>query len=49
MLGHAVWRSLLLVALGIFLRSVGRPQTYFTFEDTLRVARRGHTLAPALG
>jgi heparan-alpha-glucosaminide N-acetyltransferase len=35
MFGHAVWRSLLLIALGIFLRSVGRPQTYFTFEDTL--------------
>jgi predicted acyltransferase len=35
MLGHALWRSLLLIALGIFLRSVGRPQTYFTFEDTL--------------
>lgn len=32
---HAAWRSLLLVALGIFLRSVGRPSTYFTFEDTL--------------
>src|SRR2546421_423615 len=32
---HAVWRSLLLVALGVFLRSVGRPQTNFTFEDTL--------------
>jgi heparan-alpha-glucosaminide N-acetyltransferase len=32
---HAVWRSLLLVALGIFLRSVGREQTNFTFEDTL--------------
>jgi heparan-alpha-glucosaminide N-acetyltransferase len=32
---HALWRSLLLVALGIFLRSQGRPQTYFTFEDVL--------------
>lgn len=32
---HAAWRSLVLVALGIFLRSVGRPSTYFTFEDTL--------------
>ena len=29
------WRSLLLIALGIFLRSQGRPQTYFTFEDVL--------------
>lgn len=33
--GHAVWRSLILIALGIFLRSVGREQTNFTFEDTL--------------
>lgn len=33
--GHALVRSLLLVLLGIFLRSQGRPQTYFTFEDVL--------------
>ena len=32
---HALWRALVLVFLGIWLRSVGRPQTYFTFEDTL--------------
>lgn len=32
---HAFWRSLLLVFLGVFLRSVGRKQTNFTFEDTL--------------
>ena len=32
---HAVWRSLILIALGVFLRSVGRQQTNFTFEDTL--------------
>jgi predicted acyltransferase len=32
---HAAWRSLVLVALGIFLRSMGRPRTNFTFEDTL--------------
>jgi heparan-alpha-glucosaminide N-acetyltransferase len=35
MLGHAVWRALLLISLGIFLRSVGRAQTNFTFEDVL--------------
>ena len=35
MFGHALWRSLLLVALGIFLRSTHSTQTYFTFEDTL--------------
>ncbi len=32
-LGHALWRALILVALGIFLRSNGRDQTNFTFED----------------
>jgi predicted acyltransferase len=32
---HALVRSLLLVALGIYLRSQYRPQTYFTFEDVL--------------
>src|SRR5882757_964931 len=32
---HALWRSLALAALGIFLRSTGSPQTNFTFEDTL--------------
>ena len=35
MLGHAIWRSLALIVLGIFLRSMGRPQTNWTFEDTL--------------
>src|SRR5713101_674517 len=32
---HALWRSLLLIALGVFLRSMHSTQTYFTFEDTL--------------
>jgi predicted acyltransferase len=32
---HAAWRALVLVLLGIFLRSIGRPHTNFTFEDTL--------------
>lgn len=32
---HATWRALLLVLLGIFLRSIDKPRTYFTFEDTL--------------
>ena len=32
---HAVWRSLVLILLGVFLRSIGRHQTYWTFEDTL--------------
>jgi len=33
--GHAVWRALVLIVLGIFLRSIRNEQTYFTFEDTL--------------
>jgi len=35
MIGHAFRRALILIVLGVFLRSLGRPQTYFTFEDTL--------------
>jgi len=40
--GHAVWRAFLLMALGIFLRSIGRHQTYFTFEDTLTQIGMGY-------
>ena len=43
MLGHAVWRSLVLILLGIFLRSLGRPRTYWTFEDTLTQIGLGYT------
>lgn len=32
---HAFWRALVLVLLGVFLRSLRHDQTYFTFEDTL--------------
>jgi predicted acyltransferase len=35
LIAHAAWRSLVLILLGIFLRSTGKPQTNFTFEDTL--------------
>lgn len=35
MLRHAIVRSIVLVLLGVFLRSNGREQTYFTFEDVL--------------
>jgi heparan-alpha-glucosaminide N-acetyltransferase len=45
MLGHALWRSLLLAWLGIFLRSVGAEQTRFTFEDTLTQIGLGYTFA----
>src|SRR4051812_40814574 len=32
---HAAWRALVLVALGVFLRSIGKKMTNYTFEDTL--------------
>lgn len=46
---HALWRSLLLIALGIFLRSTHSPQTYFTFEDTLTQIGLGYPLLFLLG
>jgi len=42
---HTLWRSLLLIALGIFLRSTGSTQTNFTFEDTLTQIGLGYTFA----
>lgn len=35
LIAHAAWRSLLLIVLGIFLRSTGLPKTNFVFTDTL--------------
>ncbi len=49
MFTHALWRSLLLVALGIFLRSTHTPQTNFTFEDTLTQIGLGYPLLFLLG
>src|SRR4051812_48613680 len=49
MLVHAAWRSLLLIALGIFLRSLRGPITYFTFEDTLTQIGLGYTFLFLLG
>ena len=46
---HAAWRSLILIALGIFLRSMHSPQTYFTFEDTLTQIGLGYTFLFLLG
>jgi predicted acyltransferase len=43
MLGHAIWRSVLLILLGIFLRSMEGRQTYWTFEDTLTQIGLGYT------
>ncbi|HEY6490306.1 MAG: DUF5009 domain-containing protein [Terracidiphilus sp.] len=42
---HTLWRSVLLVALGIFLRSTHSTQTNFTFEDTLTQIGLGYTFA----
>jgi heparan-alpha-glucosaminide N-acetyltransferase len=47
--GHALWRSLVLVALGVFLRSMDHPMTYFTFEDTLSQIGLGYPLLFLLG
>ena len=43
MIGHAIWRSAALILLGIFLRSLERPHTYWTFEDTLTQIGLGYT------
>jgi predicted acyltransferase len=43
MLAHAAWRSVALILLGIFLRSLERQQTYWTFEDTLTQIGLGYT------
>jgi predicted acyltransferase len=49
MWAHAIWRSVILVALGIFLRSMHSPQTYFTFEDTLTQIGLGYPLLFLVG
>jgi len=49
MLGHALWRSAALILLGIFLRSLERPHTYWTFEDTLTQIGLGYTFLFLLG
>ena len=46
---HALWRSLVLVALGVFLRSMDHSMTYFTFEDTLSQIGFGYPLLFLLG
>jgi predicted acyltransferase len=49
MLGHAVRRAFLLIFLGIFLRSLRSPHTYFTFEDTLTQIGLGYVFLFLLG
>jgi predicted acyltransferase len=45
MLFHAIVRSVILIYLGIFLRSQGRKIPNFTFEDTLTQIGLGYTFA----
>jgi len=49
MLGHAVWRALVLIVLGILLRSIRQSQTYFTFEDTLTQIGLGYVFLFLMG
>lgn len=46
---HALKRSLILVLLGVFLRSFGREMTYWTFEDTLSQIGLGYPFLFLLG
>lgn len=49
MLGHAIRRALILIFLGIFLRSLWSTQTYYTFEDTLTQIGLGYVFLFLLG
>lgn len=49
MFGHAIRRALILIVLGIFIRSIRSTQTYFTFEDTLTQIGLGYVLLFLLG
>lgn len=49
LLKHAVLRSVILILLGIFLRSLWSNQTNFTFEDTLTMIGLGYTFLFLLG
>lgn len=46
---HTIKRSLILILLGIFLRSMHSDQTNFTFEDTLTQIGLGYPILFALG
>src|SRR4051812_45386244 len=49
MTGHAAWRALILILLGVFLRSTSRNMTYWTFEDTLSQIGLGYVFLFVLG
>jgi predicted acyltransferase len=46
---HGLWRALILVLLGVALRSTGSSQTNWTLEDTLSQIGLGYPLLFALG
>ncbi len=46
---HALWRALVLILLGVFLRSTGRNLTNWTFEDTLTQIGLGYGFLFVLG
>ena len=46
---HTLWRALILILLGVFLRSIGKPLTNWTFEDTLSQIGLGYPFLFALG
>ncbi|MCP9768535.1 DUF5009 domain-containing protein [Lacihabitans sp. LS3-19] len=49
LLMHTIKRSLILVLLGVFLRSIDRQMTYWTFEDTLSQIGLGYTFLFVIG
>lgn len=49
MMLHTLWRALCLILLGVFLRSLGQPQTNWTFEDTLTQIGLGYPFLFILG
>lgn len=46
---HAFKRAAILILLGLFLRSIGKPLTYFTLEDTLTQIGLGYGVLVLLG
>jgi heparan-alpha-glucosaminide N-acetyltransferase len=49
MLLHALWRSAVLIGMGIWLRSLSKSQTNFTFDDTLTQIGLGYFFLFLLG
>jgi len=49
MFGHTAWRALVLVLIGVFLRSTHSNQTNWTFEDTLSQIGLGYVFLWLLG